>query len=209
MIEKIARVSLIALCVASIAGCWGPDPDNPKAEGSWTLAFCRSLGWCARPSPYVSWQEEVKINDGRVIVVDQKKRKGGLMAREAWLTFNLPEFSPQPILWHENLSPLILNISGGKLYIIGYPPTVVECTHYGKPDPSYVGFVWDGGNWVSIPFEQIPNNIYDTNMLIEGFPPYGTKLLVLTQKASREVNGAVGMPPALLHLSSTAHFCVR
>ena len=48
------------------------------------------------------WREEVKLLDGRVIVVTQKKRCEGAytgvnyascIAREAWLTINLPEFS--------------------------------------------------------------------------------------------------------------------
>lgn len=77
---------------------------------------------------YKTWQEEVKLNDGRVIVVTQKKRctdafKGqnyvGCIDRESWLTINLPEFSVQPIIWHENLNPRVLNIHNGKLYVVG------------------------------------------------------------------------------------------
>src|SRR5579864_2311971 len=120
---------------------------------------------------YVTWQEEVMLNDGRVIVVEQKKHIDHGIGREAWLTINLPEFSARPIVWHESLSPLIVNIDGGRLYVVGFPPSEVELKHYGSPRPPYVGFVWENGAWKQIPFEKIPERIYTTNMLIDGFPP--------------------------------------
>lgn len=155
-------------------------------------------------SPFVTWKEEVMLNDGRVIVVEQKKRADRGIAREAWLTISLPEFSAQPIVWHENLTPLIVNVDSGRLYVVGYPPTVVECRHYSDPRPFYVGFVWGGRTWNQIPFEEIPESIYTTNMLIEGFPPSGTDLLTLEKKNSREVNNATGMSPSFKRLNPKA-----
>src|ERR1017187_6175079 len=81
-------------------------------------------------SPYVTWKEEVKLNDGRVIVVEQKKLVEDEMAREAWLTINLPEFSAEQIVWHEHLSPIVLNIDEGMLYVVGQPPTAREERQY-------------------------------------------------------------------------------
>jgi len=60
------------------------------------------------PNPFVTWKEEVKINDGRTIVVEQKKRVGGLIAREAWLSINLPDLDIHNIVWHEHLMPLVV-----------------------------------------------------------------------------------------------------
>jgi hypothetical protein len=152
-------------------------------------------------SPYVTWKEEVKLNDGRVIVVEQKKLNQGGIAREAWLTINLPEFNAQPIVWHENLSPLLVNIDEGRLYVVGDPPTRLEMRHYGCPRPPYVGFVWENGTWIRIPFDKIPERIYTTNMLIENFPPEGTNILTLEKKNSREVNGAGTLPSYLKRLN--------
>jgi len=151
-------------------------------------------------SQFVTWREEVHLNDGRIIVVNQKKRLGAGMARESWLTINLPEFSAQPITWHESLDPLIVNIESGKLYVVGSPPSVVEEEKYGNPHPDYVGFVWENGTWNRIPFEQIPQQIYDTNMLIDGVVPAGTTLLTLQQKNGRELNGRATQLPGLLRL---------
>ena len=75
---------------------------------------------------YVEWQEEVKLNDGRVIVVTQKKKCSEgytgqnwatCIAREAWVTINLPEFSDKPIVWHEHLKANVVNVHN-KNYIL-------------------------------------------------------------------------------------------
>lgn len=126
-----------------------------------------------------TWQEEVKLSDSRVITVTQKRRYEGAysgqdfgsVVRESWLTFKLPEFSNQEITWHENLKPRILNLYNGKLYIVGFPPTGQEFDLYGKPQPPYIGFRYGNGGWLRIPFAEIPQVIYDTNLWIENDPP--------------------------------------
>ena len=150
-------------------------------------------------SDTITWQEEVKLSDGRVIVVTQKKRCEGAytggnyascIAREAWLTINLPEFSSQPMVWHESLDPQIVNIDSGRLYVVGVPPTEREYRLYGDPEPFYIGFVWENSQWKKIPFKNIPAAIYDVNMLIKSIPPTGTTLLTLEKKGSAELNGS-------------------
>lgn len=147
---------------------------------------------------YREWQEEVQLNDGRIIVVTQKKKcssgytgkeQVACIARETWLTMNLPDFSDQPITWHEHLIAWVINVDQGNLYIVGFPPTGREYELYEKPDPPFVAYRWENHAWVKIPFEQVPESIYDVNMLFEGIPPPGIKYLSLEKKASKEVNG--------------------
>ena len=147
---------------------------------------------------YVEWQEEVKLNDGRVIVVTQKKKCSEAytgqnwatcIAREAWVTINLPEFSDKPIVWHEHLKANVVNIHNHSLYIVAEPPTGLEFYQYGKPLPPYLGFVWEGGVWKRIPFADIPQEIYDVNMLIKSNGPNGIKYLSLEKKNSKQFNG--------------------
>jgi len=161
MIKKYAALFIFSGCLLNIAAC----------------------------SPFVMWKEEVKLNDGRVVVVEQKKLVDHGIAREAWLTLNLPEFSDQPIVWHEFVSPIVLNIDGGHLYIVGDPPTPVEIRKYDCPKHAYVGFVWENKTWKRIPFERIPVDIYDANMLIANFPQNGTSFMTLDKKNSKEENG--------------------
>lgn len=164
--------------------------------GVFLIIGCTSV--LAKQDNFREWQEEVKLNDGRVIVVTQKKRCEGAytggnyapcIAREAWLTMNLPEFSDKPIIWHESLSPRIVNSHDGQLFIVGMFPTLREFKLYGEPKPPYIGFVWKENTWQRIPFEAIPEAIYDVNMLMEGIPPEGIKYLSIEKKESKEING--------------------
>jgi hypothetical protein len=159
-----------------------------------------SFSACSTAPDFVIWQEEVRLNDGRVVVVTQKRKCEGAytggnyaycIAREAWLTINLPQFSAQEIVWHEHLQPMILNIYEGKLFVVGTPPSEQEFHLYGSERPPYFGFVWDGGNWKRIPFKEIPEQIYDSNLLMNGvgIPPSGMTYLPLDKKESREMNG--------------------
>lgn len=147
-----------------------------------------SMSGCADT---LTWQEEVKLSDGRVIVVTQKRRYEsvytgqdfGSAVREVWLTFKLPEFGDKDIVWREKLKPRILNLHNGKLYIVGFPPTGREFDLYGKPKPSYIGFRYQAGSWLRIPFAEIPVAIYDTNMWIENAPPNKSGRISLADKA--------------------------
>jgi hypothetical protein len=178
------------------------------AHGLKAMLFIASVaalllnGGCAKT---VQWQEEVKLNDGRIIVVTQKRRcEGGnytankdatCIARESWLTFRLPEFSGHEIEWHENLKPMTINVNDGHLYLVGLPPTSLEFRKYGMPSPPYLGFRWDKNDWIRIEFTQIPKSIYETNMLIENIPRNRTHLLRLTVKDSELENGNPMYPP--------------
>jgi hypothetical protein len=130
-----------------------------------------------------TWQEEVKLLDGRVITVTQKRRYEGRVPREHWLTFKLQEFGDQDISWHENLRPQVLNVYQGKLYVVGMPFTGQEFRMYGNPDPSYLGYRYEAGEWQRIPFDEIPLAIYDTNLLIANAPPNGAKFVTFAIKA--------------------------
>lgn len=151
----------------------------------------------------VSWQEEVKLIDGRVIVVEQKRRCPDATCRtapEAWLKINLPEFSDQPILWHEKLNPLILNTQKGVLYVVATPPSCRESLLYGDPVPFYIPFKYEHGQWSLIRVEDIPVEIYDVNMLIPSVPQDGTQLLSVDQKLSPALNGRPGYQKQMKHI---------
>jgi len=142
---------------------------------------------------FVEWAEEVRLLDGRVITVQQKKRVGDGVAREAWLTITIPELG-EPIVWHENLMPLVVNIDQGKLYVVGFPPTEKEYRQYGAPRPPYIGFLWKNGKWERLSFNAIPKQIYEANMLAENFPPSGTTVITVDNKHGRRLSGSPELP---------------
>lgn len=125
------------------------------------LASVPMLGGCGDNT--LTWTEEVKLLDGRVITVTQKRRYDEYtkLPREAWLTFKLPEFGDKEIVWHENLEIQVLNVYQGKLYVVGDPRGLREFRQYGA---DYVPFRYEAGQWVRIPLSDIPVAIYDTNM---------------------------------------------
>lgn len=181
-----------------------------RGENPWRPGATASLP--IRKSKFVIWQEEVKLNDGRVIVVTQKKRCEGAytgkefakcIVREAWLTMNLPELSSKEIIWHERLSPKIVNVHERRLYVVGWPPTNFEFRLYGKPHPPYIGFIFENGEWRRIPFNEIPEAIYDINMLTAGIPPEGIKFLTLERKESKDLNGKPSIIKQLKRIDPT------
>lgn len=139
-----------------------------------TLFRCMTLGFVLATMPLVggcsgdeiiSWTEEVKLLDGRVITVTQKRRIDmKRMPREAWLTFKLPEFGDKEIVWHENLETQVLNIYQGKLYLVGYTYGIQEFHQYGNPPSLHVPYEYRDGRWVRTQVSEIPKAIYDTNM---------------------------------------------
>ena len=130
------------------------------------LASVPLVGGCGENT--ITWQEEVKLLDGRVITVTQKRRiDGSNIEREAWLMFKLPEFSDKEIVWHENLDTMVLNVYQNKLYVVGVPSTEREFRQYGKPYPEYLAYRYEEGQWKLISFNEIPGAIYDANMYPE------------------------------------------
>ncbi len=162
VLKRITYFSIILMMVLSLYGCSGMK----------------------------SWKEEVKLLDGRVINITQLRRydnasigsNSGAVPREFWLTFKLPELGDREVTWHENLFAQVLNVYQGKLYVVGIPFTEREFWQYGSPKPSYVGYRFDMGKWQRIPFNEIPNEIYDTNLLISNEPPNGAKFVSFTMK---------------------------
>ena len=147
------------------------------------VGICMNLTACSNT---FSWDEEVKLLDGRIITVQQKRRfDDSRMPREAWLSFKLPEFGDKEILWHEALHTMVLNVYQGKLYIVGIPVTEVEYKQYGRPEPFYIGFRYDNGLWKRIPFKEIPEAIYDANMWFENMVNYKIKHLSIDEKDIR------------------------
>jgi hypothetical protein len=166
--------------------------------------FVPTLAAC---SDEVKWKEEVRLNDGRVVVIDQARRCAGgnytaatnatCVATDASLGFRLPETGGQEVTWHERLNPMVLNVSGGHVYLVGYPVHPAEFRAYGGTNPPYIGFVLEGSQWQRIPFERIPAEIYDGNLLIESIPKTRTKSLSLAAKNGPGENGDPRYPAYL------------
>jgi len=154
------------------------------------LASMPMLGGCG--DNIITWQEEVKLLDGRIITITQKRRYDANLPREFWLTFKLPEFGNEEITWHENLLAQVLNVYQGKLYVVGTADTEQSFRQYGNPNPSYLGYRYEAGHWQRIQFTEIPEAIYDTNLLIANEPPNGAKLVSFAIKVDEMKDDRLG-----------------
>jgi hypothetical protein len=115
---------------------------------------------------HTNWTEDVELKDGRMIVVKQETSRNVGIRRESWLTFTLAETGNQQVTWHGYASPMVLNVHQGKLYLVVNFDSQVEFARNGKPTPPYIGYRWEAGQWLQIPFAEIPEAIYDANLLI-------------------------------------------
>ena len=139
-----------------------------------------SIASCAEDTR--SWQEEVKLLDGRLIIVTIKYGFPRGVFRESWVTLKLPETGNQETTWHEHLQPQNLNVVNGKLYIVGSTGTNVEFRLYNFPRPPYVGYVFERNGWRRIPFNEIPEAMYDMNLSAYGVDPKNPRLATLAEK---------------------------
>ncbi len=116
-----------------------------------------------------SWTEEVLLSDGRIVEVTQKRRcEGDCIERESWLTINLPETDNKDVTWNEKLKPMLINVSNKKLYVVGRPATGREYDLYGRPEPFYLCFRWGDDGWKRIDIHEVPVDIHDANLVIDG-----------------------------------------
>lgn len=124
-----------------------------------------SLQACGRASggDLKTWQEEVRLSDGQVLVIEQKRRLqsgnsgqgAGTVGREAWLSYQDPDDHNRRIEWHGNAQPMVLNTYDGATYLIAMPFTSAEYYMYDQPHPMYVAHKLDSNRlWQRIPFRK-------------------------------------------------------
>ncbi len=152
----------------------------------------------------MEWKEEVKLNDGRVMVVERLFNLGGYLTLDArertpldeTITFILPD-SNKKILWKtefndrvpelNSLSPLLLDVVGGIPYLATSPAGCVAYNKWGRPNPPYVLYKYVNDEWHRIPLKEFPTVLVHSNLI--GRPassllkPYYT---VEAAKAERE-----------------------
>lgn len=127
------------------------------------------------------WNEEVQLHDGSKIIVERTVDRGGRHEigqespiKEQNLTFTLPTTNER-INWKTEFSkdvgladfkPILLDIVQGKTYIV---TTLMGCLAYnkwGRPNPPYVIFKYEGREWKRMPIQELPAEIKAPNLII-------------------------------------------
>lgn len=122
--------------------------------------------------PELRWQEEVRLHDGRVIVVDRWEKRqasGELGHRGAPLWSEVKAKNPNTgteVTWYEDhgSAPYVMDFVGDSAYVAAWVSFYEPCQKYGFPQRDFVFFKYDG-TWKQISFEEFPRG-FDTNLLV-------------------------------------------
>ncbi len=146
------------------------------------LAIGATMTACSNST---SWKEEVLLHDGKRLIVERSMSydpKGGRQIGQAapqseeTLKFTLPS-SSKSISWksdfgqdlQDNLDLLALDIVDGKPYIVTLPSRCHAYNKWGRPNPPYVLFRYDGVAWQRIAIAELPKEIKRANVVIGGY----------------------------------------
>jgi hypothetical protein len=127
-----------------------------------------------------SWKEEVLLHDGSKIIVTRTVERGGRHEigqrppfKEQSLHFAMPGTN-QEIIWEDryseevgsaNFLPMVLEISKGTPYVVAYPMGCLSYNKWGRPNPPYVIFQYQGKEWMRIPLQELPTEIKTPNLI--------------------------------------------
>ena len=158
-----------------------------------------------------SWQEEVLLHDGRTIIVDRSQSYGGgheigqrPPVRDMTITFTLPSLGKR-ISWfseygedlgRSNFTLAALHILNDTPYVVALPNLCLSYNKWGRPNPPYVIFKFQGNAWERIPLAALPTEFKSTNLVVESFG-HSAELAHLGRVKSemvKQLNGQLTQP---------------
>jgi len=173
------------------------------------------LGACALPlgSGGTSWQEEVRLHDGRTIVVERSQSYGGRREigqsppiREQVISFRVPD-SRKTITWKNeygedigraNFIPIALHVLNGTPYFVTTPNLCLSYNKWGRPNPPYVFFKYEGEAWRRISIAEFPDKFREINLLIYTYGHFDVNKEIesgfVSQESVKKFNGTLTQP---------------
>lgn len=131
----------------------------------------------------MSWKEEAQLHDGGILVVERFYNLGGYptldsrerAALDETVTFSLPATGKE-ITWktdfrdsqpeQNSLNLLLLDVVKGVPYIATYPAGCIAYNKWGRPNPPYILFKYEGDEWKQIPLAEFPAELTKTNVIV-------------------------------------------
>jgi hypothetical protein len=183
-----------------------------KANRSW-LKQMAELGFLFMTGPSMSavagflgfggasWKEEVLLHDGKKLIVERSQARGGrheigqdVPVAKHTVSFLLPG-KDKPITWESefgleieksSLSLLAIDVVGGIPYIVTTPTGCIAYNKWGRPNPPYVFFKFDGNAWQRVLLTEFPKEVKIANVAIGA----------LTLREEKMLTGHSGPVPA-------------
>ena len=129
-----------------------------------------------------SWKEEVLLHDGSKIIVKRSQSYGGRSEvgqggpiKEHTVSFTLPNAN-KTIKWtseysedvgRANFNLLALHILNGTPYVVADPNLCPSYNKWGRPNPPYVLFKYDGSAWQRIQMAELPVEFKTINVSLD------------------------------------------
>ena len=129
-----------------------------------------------------SWKEEVLLHDGSKMIVKRSQSYGGQHEigqpppiKEHTISFMLPS-TKETITWtseygedigRTNFYLLAVHVLNGTPYIVASPYLCLSYNKWGRPNPPYVFFKYDGKAWQRIPIEEFPAEFTTINVALD------------------------------------------
>ena len=129
-----------------------------------------------------SWKEEVLLHDGSKIIVKRSQSYGGQHEigqpppiKEHTISFMLPS-TKEAITWtseygedigRTNFYLLALHTLNGTPYIVASPNSCQSYNKWGRPNPPYVFFKYNGMEWQRISLEEVPAEFTTINVALD------------------------------------------
>ena len=129
-----------------------------------------------------SWKEEVLLHDGSKIIVKRSQTYGGRHEpgqsspiKEHTISFELPN-SNKTIVWtseygedlgRTNFNLLAVHVLNGTPYLVASPNLCLSYNKWGRPNPPYVFFKYDGKAWQRIQLSEFPAEFKTINVALD------------------------------------------
>ncbi len=127
-----------------------------------------------------TWKEEVLLHDGSKMVATRTVERGGRHEigqgppiKEQSLVFTLPGTN-EKVIWEDkftedvggaNFLPMQLEIYKDWAYLVVYPMGCLSYNKWGRPNPPYVVFKYQGKTWQRITLQELPAELIIPNLI--------------------------------------------
>ena len=128
-----------------------------------------------------SWKEEVLLHDGQKIIIKRSLSYGGRHEigqsepiKEQIISFLLPSTN-KTVTWtseyaddlgRTNFDLLAVHVLNGTPYVVAEPNLCLSYNKWGRPNPPYVFFKYDGKVWNRIPVSEFPTEFKTFNVVV-------------------------------------------
>lgn len=145
-----------------------------------TIGLVLTLGVSMTACSQTTWKEEVLLHDGQKIVATRTVDRSGKSEigqqapiKQQRVAFTLP-VTNEKVVWEDkftediggaNFLPMQLEVHKELAYLVAYPMGCLSYNKWGRPNPPYVVFKYQGKAWQQIPLQELPTVLTVPNLI--------------------------------------------